>query len=838
MEQQHAPVALAESLRRQGVERPDDFALGDLSSQWTFGELAGRAAALAELLVAEHGDGEGPIVVFVDRHPASVAAICGVLWAGRGVVPLPVSDPVERLREIIERVAPTLLIDATGGAPDGFDTPILRALPDPILDGARWIAPVPVDPSSTGLIIFTSGSTGRPKAVLRTMRDLATQFEVSIGLPGFITPIRSVATLPLHFVGGFANVVLGVVAGRPTLLLDPATTSPAVIVRRCNELGIERMSIGASAMRAFANTLGLGEALPALREVWPAGEPVDWSDVALVRNSLSSLATVVNPYGATEIHGLAVLNRITPDVAIGEGRVPLGRVVNRSGCRLEPLTDDERLGELIVRGEIVTGYDDDQVLTSERFGVDPDGVRFLRTGDLVWKDADEVLHHRGRVDDMVKINGKLVEPAEVESALRSVEGVRAAAVLPHVLGSGRARLIGFIEAPDTVRPATVRDALRELVPGHLVPARIMRVDQLPVTDRGKVDRAALHALVGSDVDSVRSTPDKFEGAALELVLFTARRLLEWDALGPDDHLWDAGFDSLGAIELLNELGDAQSGRLDPNVLVNASTCRDLADALQRTERRRRSHVVVLNEDAPGQPVALLAGAGGPALQYRPLLNELGDLHPVYVYEQLGLHRRGRRDRTIGAAASRALADLRQRQPSGPYVLVGHSWGGLVAHEMARTLTASGERVALVLIDTDRALRRPLKRESPVAPEAIRERRDAVPVWLAKYAVWRAARVRSLIREWRARHPQRVGSLQRYQAFYEHARHSMRDYRMVPLDIPVLLVHPDGSPNIDAWDDHPCLRKVCVGGDHNSMIHQPHVEDVADAIRAVQREIRR
>jgi len=415
------PVALVEHLVQHAQAQGSEFAVGDLSVEWTFHDLAAHAAGLAAQLMTQGA--ASPVVVLVDRHPPSVAALFGVLWSGRGAVPLSAAEPTARLLELIERVGASLVVDATESGVAGLgDAGSLRSLtvqrlPQPLSDSASWPEAVPADPMATGLIIFTSGSTGRPKGVLRTMGDLNTLLDVSLGLPGFVTPLRSVATLPLHFVGGFANVIIGLSGGRPTVLIDPALASPVELVKRCNELRVERISIGASVLRALGAVLGPGEAIPTLREVWPAGEPLDWGDVALVRQTLSRRATVVNPYGSTEILGMAALNWITADVPIGEGRLPLGRAVNRSGCRIEPLGDDPRLGELVVRGEVVTGYFDDIALSDSRFGVDADGVRFLRTGDVVFQDDDGVLHHRGRVDDMVKINGKLVEPAESEAAL-------------------------------------------------------------------------------------------------------------------------------------------------------------------------------------------------------------------------------------------------------------------------------------------------------------------------------------------------------------------------------------------------------------------------------------
>jgi len=322
---------------------------------------------------------------------------------------------------------------------------------------------------------------------------------------------------------------------------------------------------------------------------------------------------------------------------------------------------------------------------------------------------------------------------------------------------------------------------------------------------------------------------------LETVLATAQSLIS-DDLGPDDSIWDFGCDSLTAIQLLNELSDARTRALDPAALLEVSTCRQLADVLRLGEKQRRGNVSVLNADAPRQPLVIVGGGGSFALTYRPLTNEIGDRYPITLYEQRGLQRRGPRDHSVHAMARRCVRDLRRRQPHGPYVLIGHSWGAVVVHEMARLLVATGERAVLVLLDGVRYAPTPEVVPPPSPPERIRNRADRWPIWAAKYLRWKwVLRRRALAEQWRMwRRP--LGSLERYRAFYLFALRTMKRLELQPLDIPVVLVHPQDSPYEHEWDDHPNVRRVVVGGDHNTMILQPHVIEVAETIVEVARSV--
>lgn len=813
-----------EALLQLGRERADSVAVTDLRETRTFGELVAEAAGVAAWL-NESSSGRGPVVVLVSRHPSSVAGILGVLWAGRTVVPLDANEPVDRLAELTRRVAATDVLDPSGTAVPTIGGLPVQRMPAAATNPARWPDLAEMRADELALIMFTSGSTGRPKGVVRTASRLNEYLAACRRLPGLMDDCRMATFGPLHFLAGFNSGMNGVIAGRFTALIDVTTWSLPDLFVRLSEHQVDRFYLTPSLLRSFAAAGINRTSLPTLREVWCSGEALHWSDVEVMRTTLGDHLTLTGMYASSEGNGPVAQYVVPPGTPCGEGRLPIGRAMNRSGLSLDfaGRSDEERaagIGELVFRGEVADGYLDDDELNERRFRADPDGVRTWHSGDLASFDADGIGHLHGRVDDMVKINGRTVEPAEAEQALRSIDGVHHAVVLPRQLASGRYQLVAHLVADRSVSIPAVRAELRKVLPLHLVPALFLRHNQLPLNDRGKVDHAALRSLMMRSSASLQPSSDAEFDPVLGLVLATSRRLLDWDDLGPDDNLWDMGLDSLGAIELLHELVGTRPGLLDPASLMRVLTCRDLASELQRAERSRRSNVVALHTEAPGQPMVILGGGGGSALQYRALLSELGDQSPLLFVEQRGLHRWGGRDRTIPAAAQRALGEVRSFQPTGPYVLVGHSWGGLVAHEMARRLLEGGETVSLVLLDPAR------NTPKPQPPLHILEHRDAWPVWAAKYLLWRLYR----LRRYRA-FMARVGSVQRYDGFFVKARRMARRYHADVLDVPVTLVHPEGSGNADGWDDHPGLVKVIVGGDHVTMVQHPHVVDVAAALHA-------
>jgi acyl carrier protein len=365
----------------------------------------------------------------------------------------------------------------------------------------------------------------------------------------------------------------------------------------------------------------------------------------------------------------------------------------------------------------------------------------------------------------------------------------------------------------------VRATLRRELPPHLVPAVTVRHDVLPVNERGKVDRTALST---QDVVPWRDRSTTPSGDQLvDAVLSIARLALEIDDIGPDESLFDLGMDSLGAIEFVTLVNEAGGGSLEANDFVGAETCRLIAARLREGGSTRHHASTTFNDDGRDDPWFFVAGGGGFPLSYRALAMELGVERPVVVFEQHGLRRRALPDRTVSAAARRYLRELRRIRPTGPYLLGGHSFGGMVAHEMARKLRASGEQVSLVVLDSSRSMR-----PEDFAPAVLRTRQSSFPVHVAKWVKWRtvtaARRMRGL------RTP--IGSVERFDVFFRWAVQAMTKHTLQPLDVPVLYLYA-GLGNPHEWDDHPNLTTRLVPGDHLTMLQPPHVGEVASAVRA-------
>jgi len=315
------PVPLG--VAQLGRTRPHDVALTNLRKTWTFLDLAGHSAAVAQFLLADNT--ERPVAVIVDRSLESVAALIGVWWAGRGVVVMDTSDPDERINEFVGRVGANVVIDASSSPRSMRGDHEVVVPPPPMLDPDTW-PEVRARPSEAPAVYqFTSGSTGRSKCVARSVRNYCWVQERRVGPDAYVWTDTAAITYPLHFAMGFSVTLLGLGLGRFTVLVDPQMSTGEQLLAQVDALGAEWLYGTPSLLRALAASLPAHHRMNSLKKVWAVGEPLHWGDVRLVRDHFGPQVTLCAGYGASEAMGILCSMQVGPNGEIeGEGPLPIG----------------------------------------------------------------------------------------------------------------------------------------------------------------------------------------------------------------------------------------------------------------------------------------------------------------------------------------------------------------------------------------------------------------------------------------------------------------------------------------------------------------------------------
>jgi thioesterase domain-containing protein/acyl carrier protein len=459
-------------------------------------------------------------------------------------------------------------------------------------------------------------------------------------------------------------------------------------------------------------------------------------------------------------------------------------------------------------------------LTAEKFLPLPDGRVRVRSGDRATLDEDGVLRLLGRADDAVKIRGYLVEPSEVEVALRSLPQVRDVVVRAQPDERGLDRLVAWV-VPDpnggTASPAVLRSGVARRLPEYMVPRDVVLLEELPRNERGKVVAAALSPVPDRPTPIPPATPTEVALAPIWA------RILHLEDVGRDESFTGLGGDSLAVEEMLASVTSQLGVELTTADLAEHPTLTQFAALVsaRAADRsgRRTSNVVRLRTTGGRPPVFCFAGAGGAAAAFSPLAGALGPDQPVYALQVHGLEDRGIPDWTVAQAARRYLRQLEAIAPQGPVVLVGHSLGGLFALAVAHLLEERGREVIdLVLVDTYLPLRmRPAgapRQQGPASAPISR-----AELWRTRLQVMSAGLVR------------RSPEVQK-EVFHQHGARVARFHRPRPWPGRALLVFSSENEDDPTWWDplltgeHEVLR---LEGDHNALLRLPYVVRIAEQV---------
>ena len=707
---------------------PEATAVEMGAERWSYGELDARSEAIATRLCAL-GIGEtSRVALAIERSPQQLAALFGILKAGAAYVPIDSKLPRERKAWMVTDARVDAIV-VRGEAPDWLPSDIATL---DVRSNERSMFPTEArhtrkpPAESPAYLLYTSGSTGRPKGVLVSHRNLVNHTTAMA---------RRFALTPSDRVLQFATISFDAAAEEifPTLMVGGT-----LVLRGEEDLSHEALAKLAPTVLDLPTAYWhawIGEMLDrdarvpeSLRLVILGGEEARYDRFAQWMKLGGASVHFINTYGPTEATISATAFTLAPGTTLEQPVIPIGRPIENVTTYV---LDEHRApvpigvpGELWIGGEgVALGYFDRPELTRERFVPNPFGPgRLYRTGDLVRWSAGGQLEFLGRVDSQIKIRGYRIELGEIESALRAEGTVRDAVVIAREVAGDR-RLAAYVvpnERPAdrgarTALATTLRACLASKLPSYLVPPDIVVLDALPMTTSQKVDRRALPPPEPADVEpSEASSPRD----ALELRLVAIwEELLGRAPIGIRESFFDLGGHSLLAVRLMARLR-AELGRdLPLATLFELGTVERLAQLLRATRYEPVvGTLVAIQPNGSRPPLFCVHPAGGNVLCFAALARALGRDQPLYGLQSAGLAVGGKPDETVEAMAERYVRALRERQPRGPYHLLGYSAGGTIAYAMATKLRTSGEAIAsLTLLDAPAPSR--LAEESSESPIA-------------------------------------------------------------------------------------------------------------------------
>jgi len=572
----------------------------------SYGELNRRANRLAHYL-RELGVGpDERVAICAERGMEMMVGLLGVLKAGGAYVPLDPAYPEERLRYMVEDSGAVVLLRQ--GRWQGLFSGVGEKLAAVDLDDGvgPWGDRAETNPEwnesgggsqQLAYLIYTSGTTGAPKGVMVEQGGMVNHLYIKIGdlqLTGEDVVAQTASQCFDISVWQFLAALL--VGGKVVIIGEEEAHDPEELLRILDGVGVTVWETVPSMLEAM---VGEGresrERLESMRWVLVTGEACP---VGLCRRwrSLYPAIAMLNAYGPTECSD-DVTHYAMEEGWKGEEikQLPIGRplkntevyVLDREG---EPVPVGVR-GELCIGGEGVgRGYWKRAELTSERFVADRfgrrEGGRLYRTGDVGRWGEDGNVEYLGRIDHQVKIRGYRIELGEIEARLMEHDGVQEAVVIAREEANGDKRLVAYYTGAEEngggVEGIGVEELRRHLsakLPEYMAPVAYVRMEKMPLTPNGKVDRKALPAPDG-DAYGVRG----YEAPVGETESVLANiwvDVLKVERVGRHDNFFEMGGHSLLVIRVIARM--RQVGlNVDVRTLFATPTLAELAAAVGRT----------------------------------------------------------------------------------------------------------------------------------------------------------------------------------------------------------------------------------------------------------------
>ncbi|AZO14681.1 AMP-dependent synthetase [Mesorhizobium sp. M2A.F.Ca.ET.043.05.1.1] len=693
-----AEIGIAHHLETIVRRYPDKVAIHDGSEQLSYSALGAAVEKLSRRVARSAAQGS-PVGICQPSSVWNVVAMLATIAAGRISVPLNAKDPDARILEIVSAARLCAML-GLGHRPGDLPADVEWIDVGADADGDLLAAPLPspcVD--QPAIILYTSGSTGRPKGIVNSQRALLWRVQqyvdaCHINSDDVFLPLTGPATI-----AGCREILAAVLTGATLQLVDLEAIGLRGVCARIKDQGTTVTYLVPALLRALLSSSPL-ETFSSLRVVRVGGERVLWSDIALLRKAVSPGCLVQIGYSSTETTGSQWF--LPPQPADAEADVPVGRllpgiafaIVNEQGRAA--LADET--GELVIKSPYVLlgHWENGAVLPADPDPVDPN-QRIFATGDLVRLGGDGLLRIIGRKGRQIKINGRRIEPAELERVMRSASFVQEAVAVVTETNE----LIAFA-IPNNAAGPRFTDDLRRLVadalPSPLRPLRLHRVDQIPRLSGGKVDLAKL-----AKMDHLARKPTTIADPPGPGNDFQTRQLVEkaWRKV-LNTHVaagrWDeAGGDSLKLLHCVMEIETLIGQELGLEGFTVSMTADEMVRAVVAAQ------VASYGKAAPEHDPPLLflfpgsVGYGPSLAAFASAMRATAKVVPVR-YPGLAMILKGQRD--LASMTDAAVQQINRVQPSGNVRLLGHSLGGAVAMEVAARLLEAGRPVRFVgILDT-------------------------------------------------------------------------------------------------------------------------------------------
>lgn len=468
-----------------------------------------RSEAIALYLLDKYGTSKEPVAIYGDKENDMLPSIFGILKSGRAYVVLPSYYPTHRISSILEDCKAKVILNPHSERfpSDGYDIKMSADIDELVntWHGQEADESNYVKGNDDACLVYTSGSTGTPKGVRISYNNIKSRIGqmhkvIAPALPD--KDIRTVMFSSYAFSASFYNVYYMFATVHVTLygFSKRIVHDHATLMEHLRNIQPHTMAGTPSMIRRLLTSPEFSsDAFPSLALISMGGEPMSKELAATVKERFPRLR-LLNIYGMSELASGPMVCVITDEMLKSDQTVmPIGQpmegvqisLVDKNGSEI---TDENATGELVVTGDCVSnGYLNREELTASVFFETEDEKRGYRAGDIVRRE-NGLYYFVGRKDNRIKIGGNRIELEDIEANMKQLDIVADCAVT--VKEQPTASLVAFVVKADEMvsniaAVLAIKNGLKERVESHMIPQKIVFVEELPKNINFKVDRVAL-----------------------------------------------------------------------------------------------------------------------------------------------------------------------------------------------------------------------------------------------------------------------------------------------------------------------------------------------------------
>ena len=688
-------------------------AIQDAAATLTYQQLNVRVNQLANYLRQQGVKPEVLIGIYTERSIDTVVAILAVLQAGGAYVPLDPTYPQDRLESILKDTNLKLILTqaylATNFADTGINLFLLDAQTDELATQSEELTPAQTTPESLAYIMYTSGSTGKPQGVQITIGQIDSYLQAVNEVMKIQPDDVYLLSASFSFSSSIRQLLLPLSQGAKVVITSKDNTSNLFsLVELIQREKITVFDTVASVWNYML--ISLAELEPEksrqlidsqIRLLIFSGGLLTSQLLDRVRSQFQQSPQVVNIYGQTETIGVCAY-LVPAEFDRQAGYVPVGYPYRHHQLYilndLFQTVEGAEIGELCVVGKSFgRGYLNNPELNSRKFipnpfGADEQQELLYRTGDLARYLADGSLEIVGRQDFQLKIRGMRVEVEEIETVLMEHPDVRQAAVVGRTDRSGEQTIVAYIVSHQSqLNIRDLRSFLSVKLVDYMIPSAFELIEALPLTSNHKLDRKRLPA-PSREIYPIVPARDELELQLIEIW----EKVLNIQPIGINDNFFELGGHSLVALQLFIQIERIWHRRFLLAMLFESPTIAELANAIrQEQDISTWSPLVAIKSGSDRPPLFCIHPIGGNLFGYYDLSKKLKIDRPIYGLQARGIDGKQQPLDRIEDMASSFIEAIQTIQPNGPYFLLGYSFGGIVAFEMARQLARINQEVALL-----------------------------------------------------------------------------------------------------------------------------------------------